>query len=155
MNNSPEYYMRIAIKEAELSVKEGNAPFAVLVIHKTGEIVLKEHDRVKKNCDPTAHGEINAIRILCKKLRTLSLNDYIFITTSEPCPTCLSVLIKARVPLIYYGAKTEKNASLPIPAEKLARYAKKYPIKVIGRILEKECLKQRTNGLKKMKNDIC
>ena len=115
----------------------------MIVVDPEGNIVWKDHDRQKELTDPTAHGEINAIRALCKKLNTFSLQGYTFYTTSEPCPTCLTGMIKARVSKNYYGAKTESTASLPIPAEELASRAKKYPIEVIGGILAEECLAQR------------
>ena len=140
--NDDKDYIRQAMAEAELAVKEGNAPFACVVVA-AGTVVLKEHDRVKELMDPTAHGEVNAIRKLCKQLNVLSLRDFVFYTTSEPCPTCLSSLIKAKVAKIVYGAKTEATASLPISAEYLASYAKKYPIEVVGGVLADECLGQR------------
>lgn len=143
----PEDFIRLAINEAELSVKEGNGPFAVVVVDSKGEVVWKDHDRQKELTDPTAHGEINAIRYLCKKLNTMSLRGYTFYTTSEPCPTCLTGMIKAQVSTSYYGAKTETGASLPLSAETIASYAKKYPIKVNGGILAKECLEQRNRIL--------
>lgn len=141
-----EEIMRLALEEAE---GDGNAPFAVVVLDPQGNIVHKDHDRVKENMDPTAHGEINAIRFLCKKLQTLSLNGYTFYTTSEPCPTCLTGMIKAQVSTNYYGAKTESDASLPLSAETLASQSKKYPIKVIGGILAEEALAQRNRVLNK------
>jgi tRNA(Arg) A34 adenosine deaminase TadA len=139
-----EEIMRLAMEEAELAVKQGNAPFACVVTDMQDNVVLQEHDRVKENTDPTAHGEINAIRTLCKKLSTLSLQDYAFFTTSEPCPTCMTAMIKAKVPRVYYGASTELTALLPIPAEEIAKYSKKYPIEVTGGLLAEECLEQRT-----------
>ena len=143
----PEEYMKLAMEEAELSVKTGNGPFAVVVVDPNGKVIWKDHDRQKELTDPTAHGEINAIRYLCKKLRTMSLRGYTFYTTSEPCPTCLTGMIKAQVSTNYYGAKTELTASLPLPAEMIASYAKKYPIKVIGGILADECVAQRNRLL--------
>lgn len=131
------------MQEAELATKVGNAPFGCIVIDQEGKVILKEHDRVREYMDPTAHGEINAIRILCQKLRTLSLSEYVFVTSSEPCPSCMAGMIKARVEKVYYGAKTEPSASLPIPAEAIAEQSQKYPIKVIGGILTDECLAQR------------
>lgn len=143
----PEDYMRMALKEAEISVKKGQGPFAVVIIDPSGNVVWKDHDRQKELMDPTAHAEINAIRHLCKKLNTLSLKGYTFYTTSEPCPTCLTGMIKAQVGTNYYGAKTEKTASLPLSAEHLASLSQKYPIKIIGGILAKECLSQREEFL--------
>lgn len=140
--------MKLALQEAELAAKEGNAPFACVVVDTNGKVVLREHDRVHELMDPTAHGEVNAIRKLCRQLNTLSLGGYIFYTTSEPCPTCLTSMIKARVSKVYYGAKTEQTASLPISAELLASQSQKYPIFVIGGILENEALEQRNRLLK-------
>ena len=139
--------MKLAMEEAELSVKTGNGPFAVVVVDPNGKVIWKDHDRQKELTDPTAHGEINAIRYLCKKLRTMSLRGYTFYTTSEPCPTCLTGMIKAQVSTNYYGAKTELTASLPLPAEMIASYAKKYQIKVIGGILADECVALRNRLL--------
>jgi tRNA(adenine34) deaminase len=146
---TPEELMRLAIAEAELSVQEGNGPFAVIVVNPSGDVVWKDHDRQKELSDPTAHGEINAIRHLCASLKALSLKGYTFVTTSEPCPTCLTAMIKAQVSVCYYGAKTESTASLPLSAEVIASYAKKYPIKVVGGILADECLTQRVKLLAK------
>jgi len=147
----PENYMKLALKEAEKSVKEGNGPFAVVVLDDKNRIVWKDHDRQIEFTDPTAHGEVNAIRALCKKRKKLSLKGFTFFTTSEPCVTCLTAMIKAQVSKVYYGAKTEKTASLPLSAEMIASYSKKYPIKVYGGILEKKCLSQRKKLLKNKK----
>jgi len=138
-----EHYMREAINEAQVSIEEGSLPFSVIVVDKNGNIVWRDHDRVYEYMDPTAHGEINIIRKLCKQLNTLDLSEYIFYTSSEPCPTCLSACIKAHVKELYYWAETEATASLPVKAIDLAKYAKKYPIQVIWWILWEECLVQR------------
>lgn len=142
-----ENIMKIALEEVQIAVNEGNAPFACVVVDQQGAIVLKEHDRVNEYIDPTAHGEVNAIRMLCKRLNVLSLRDYIFVTTSEPCPTCMTAMIKAKVAQAFYGAKTEPTASLPIPAEDIAKLSKKYPITVTGGILAEDCMEQRNRLL--------
>lgn len=143
-----EEFIRLAMEEADLAVKEGNAPYAVVVVDIDGKVIAKDHDRVNELMDPTAHGEVNAIRRLCQKLHTLDLSSYIFYTTSEPCPTCLTSCIKAKVKTIYYGAETEPTASLPLKASYLASLSEKYPITVTGGILAKECLAQRERLLK-------
>ncbi len=142
-----EDYMREALKEAEIAVKEGNAPFGAIAVSEKGEIVWRDHDRVQEYMDPTAHGEINCIRGLCKMRNSLSLSDVTFYTTSEPCATCLSALVKAKIPRVYYGAETEPTASLPIKAKELAKYATKSPIEIIGGVLANETLKQRESHI--------
>lgn len=139
-----EDYMSEAMKEAEKAVANGNAPFGVVVIdNETGEIIWRDHDRVKELMDPTAHGEVNAVRGLCQKQGNLSLDNTTFYATSEPCATCLSSMVKAKVPFSYYGAETEEDASLPIKSKELAAYATKHPISVTGGILGEKCLAQR------------
>lgn len=144
-----EEYMGLALKEAEVSVQQGQGPFAVVVVDENGKVIWKDHDRQLERMDPTAHGEINAIRYLCSKKNSLSLKGYTFYTTSEPCPTCLTAMIKAQVSKNYYGAKTENTASLPISAQWIASQSKKYPIEVMGGILAEECLSQRERLLNK------
>lgn len=140
--------IRLTMQEAEIAVREGNRPFGVIVTDPEGNIVWKDHDRVRKLFDPTAHGEVNAIRGLCKKLKTLSLLGYKFYTNAEPCPTCLTSMIKASVSEVYFGARTEPTALLPIPAEEIAARSKVHSIKVCGGILAEETLAHRKKLLK-------
>src|SRR3989344_6130305 len=107
-----EDYMRLALAEAELAAQQGLGPFGVVVVDPQGQVVWRDHDRQKELIDPIAHGEVNSIRSLCKNLNTLSLKGYRFYTTSEPCPTCMTSMIKAQVSYCGYGAKTETTASL-------------------------------------------
>ncbi len=142
MSINPDTLLRIALEEAEESATGGGLPFACVVSDQEGNVVYKDHDRVEELVDPTAHAEVNAIRAVCKKLNTRDLSNYVFYCTSEPCPTCLSALIKARVQKVYYGAETEDTASLPIKAVELAARSSR-PIEVVGGILARECLMQR------------
>jgi tRNA(Arg) A34 adenosine deaminase TadA len=148
-----EVFIRLAVKEAEVATKAGNASFAVVVVGKNGEIVDKDHDRVRELMDPTAHGEVNVIRRLCKKRGTTDLSGLTFYTTSEPCPTCLTACIKAKVTKVVYGCKTEADASLPISAEWIATQSKKNPIEVVGGVLKEECLEQRKRLLKQISSN--
>ena len=55
-------YMQMAIAEALEGIRQGHGgPFGCVIV-KDGEVVAKGHNRVLKNHDATAHGEITAIR---------------------------------------------------------------------------------------------
>jgi len=94
-------YMRIAIKEAEESLREGNNGFGA-VICKDGKVVSSSHDREDTEGDPTSHAEMNAIRaasgILGKKL-----TGCVLVSTHEPCPMCASAIVWAGITDIAYG----------------------------------------------------
>ena len=66
-------------------------------------------NRVTKNNDPTAHGEIVAIRNACKNLNDFHLKGCELYTSCEPCPLCLSAIYWARIDKVYY-ANTRNDA---------------------------------------------
>jgi tRNA(Arg) A34 adenosine deaminase TadA len=53
--------------------------------------------------DPTAHGEIVAIRNACAHLRTFTLAGCDLYTSAEPCPMCLAAIYWARLDRIFFG----------------------------------------------------
>lgn len=61
------------------------------------------------NNDPTAHGEVEAIRDACRRLRTTDLSDCTLYAIGEPCPMCVVAIRLAGVRQVFYGA-THKDA---------------------------------------------
>ena len=54
--------------------------------------------------DPTWHGEMEAIRNACKRLKVLKLDGCVLYTSSEPCPMCLATAYWAGLDGIVFGA---------------------------------------------------
>ena len=100
--------MSRAIELSIESVKSGGGPFGSVII-KNNEIISEGMNRVTKNNDPTAHGEIVAIRNACKNLNDFSLKGCELYTSCEPCPMCLSAIYWSRIDKIYY-ANTRDDA---------------------------------------------
>ena len=101
-------FMKRAIELSIESVNRGGGPFGSIIV-KDNNIVAEGSNKVTLTNDPTAHGEIVAIREACKKLDNFSLNDCELYSTCEPCPMCLSAIYWARIDKIYY-ANTRKDA---------------------------------------------
>ena len=101
-------FMSRAIELSIESVKSGGGPFGSIII-KNNEIISEGMNRVTKNNDPTAHGEIVAIRNACKNLNDFSLKGCELYTSCEPCPMCLSAIYWSRIDKIYY-ANTRDDA---------------------------------------------
>jgi tRNA(Arg) A34 adenosine deaminase TadA len=100
---NPEY-MRRAIWLATQNVATGaGGPFAALVV-RDGKIVGEGINTVTASHDPTAHGEVNAIRAAAKTLATFTLAGCELYTSCQPCPMCLAASYWARVDRIFYGA---------------------------------------------------
>ncbi|MDJ0340816.1 nucleoside deaminase [Streptomyces sp. H10-C2] len=96
-------WMDEAIGLATTSVKNGGGPFGALIAMGS-EIVAIGHNKVTSNLDPTAHGEVSAIRAACQKRGTFSLEGCVLVTSCEPCPMCLSSALWARVDRIIFAA---------------------------------------------------
>ena len=101
-------FMKRAIELSIESVDKGGGPFGC-VIAKDEEIVSEGSNKVTSSNDPTAHGEIVAIREACKKINNFNLKGYDLYSTCEPCPMCLSAIYWARISKIYY-ANTREDA---------------------------------------------
>ena len=106
---NPEF-LRRAIALATQNVVAGlGGPFAA-VVARQGRIVAEGVNSVTTTHDPTAHGEVNAIRAACKALGTFSLNGCQIYTSCQPCPMCLAACYWARLDAIYYGTSAEDAA---------------------------------------------
>ena len=101
-------YMKRAIELSIESVNSGGGPFGCVVV-KDKKIVAEGSNKVTSTNDPTAHGEIVAIREACKKINNFSLSGFELYSSCEPCPMCLSAIYWARIEKIYY-ANTRKDA---------------------------------------------
>lgn len=109
-SNPHEKFMQLAINLSEKNVAEGlGGPFGAVVV-KDGKIIAKSGNKVTTTNDPTAHAEVSAIRLACKKLKTFDLSGCVIYTSCEPCPMCLSAIYWARIETIYY-ANTKVDAA--------------------------------------------
>ena len=101
-------FMKRAIELSVESVNNGGGPFGSVIV-KDNKIIAEGSNKVTPTNDPTAHGEIDAIREACKKLNNFSLNGCELYSTCEPCPMCLSAIYWARIDKIYF-ANTREDA---------------------------------------------
>lgn len=104
--------MERAIELARVGMLGGEGgPFGAVVV-KDGEIVGEGCNKVLANHDPTAHGEVMAIRDACANLGTFSLEGCEIFTTGQPCPMCLGAIYWARLERIFYGFDVEDAGRL-------------------------------------------
>jgi guanine deaminase len=106
---NPEF-LRRAIQLATENVTSGaGGPFAALIV-RDGCVIAEAANSVTATNDPTAHGEVNAIRAACKALGTFTLAGCALYTSSQPCPMCLAAAYWARIEAVYYGASAADAA---------------------------------------------
>lgn len=99
-----EKNLRKAIELSKQSIDSGSSPFGCVIVDAEGKIVGEGHNRVAPDNDPTAHGEIVAIRNACRNLGTFDLSGCILYTSCEPCPMCLNACKWANIAEVYFAA---------------------------------------------------
>lgn len=108
--NSDESHMIRAIELARQGMWRGDGgPFGAVVV-RHGEIIGEGWNRVLATNDPTAHGEMMAIRDACARIGSFSLDGCEIITTGEPCPMCLGAIHWARIRAIHHGFRVADAA---------------------------------------------
>ena len=94
-------FMAMADEEAKANVNGSDGgPFGCVIV-KNGQVVSRAHNRVLVDHDPTAHGEITAIRKAGQALGTHDLSGCELYTSAMPCPMCLSAIIWANIKQVY------------------------------------------------------
>jgi guanine deaminase len=113
-----EKFMRRAIElSAQAIHTPGARPYGAVVV-KDGKIVGEGLNQSAKNFDPTSHGEVEAIRDACRKLKTTDLTGCELYTSCEPCSVCVSTMIMAGIGRMYYGASLDQSAAV-VPRPRL------------------------------------
>lgn len=97
-------FMAQAFEAARKEMTNGNGgPFGAVVI-KNGKIIGKSGNRIFAENDPTAHGEIMAIRDACQNINHPYLEDCIMYSTCEPCAMCFSAIFYSGIKKVYFAA---------------------------------------------------
>ena len=133
-----EQWMKIAIDEAHLAMKENEIPVGAVLI-KDNKVIAQAHNRPIINSDPTAHAEIEVLRKAGEKLQNYRLAKTTLYVTLEPCTMCLGAMIHARIERLVFGALDSKSGVCGSTIDLLSESLFNHQISVSGRVLEHEC----------------
>ena len=107
-----ERFMREAVAAAQEGAARGDGgPFGAVIV-RDGQVVARAWNRVIRECDPTAHAEVNAIRAACRAAGRFHLEACDLYTSCEPCPMCLGAIYWARLRTVYYAATRDDAAGV-------------------------------------------
>ena len=134
-------YMKAAVEEAEIGIKNGEGgPFGCVIV-KNGNIVGKGHNQVVKLKNPTCHGEIMAISDACKNLDSFDLTGCELYTTGEPCPMCFDAILWANISKVYYGCNILDTEDIGFRDRRFYDDSEKLKKEMFTCIDREECLK--------------
>lgn len=105
---SHEYFMNVALKEAQKAYDLGEVPVGAIVVS-NNTIIGKGHNLTEQLHDVTAHAEMQAITAAANHLGAKYLTDCTLYVTLEPCVMCGGALFWSQVSKVVYGATDEKR----------------------------------------------
>ena len=136
-------FMQMAIDRARAGMKDGQSPFGACIV-RDGAVICCEHNIVWRDTDATAHAEVTAIRIACKKVGAIRLEGATIYSTTEPCPMCFASIHWARCSRIYYGTNIADVAALGFNEMEISNFQMrdigKSPVEVFPDFMREECL---------------
>ena len=108
MEKTDEYFMRLALKEAEMALSENEIPIGAVIVA-NGKVIARAHNQTETLHDVTAHAEMLAITAAANQLGGKYLSGCTLYVTVEPCVMCAGAICWAQLSRIVYGCGEEKR----------------------------------------------
>jgi len=138
MQYDHQHYMRMALREAEQALAEGEVPVGAVVVHEQ-RVIGRAHNQVERLRDATAHAEMIALTQAAATLGDWRLDACTLYVTLEPCAMCAGALVQCRVATVVFGARDWPQGGT-LSNFGIVQYPKNiHKVAVIEGVLEEEC----------------
>ena len=123
-----EYFMRMALREAERAAEEGEVPAGCVIVEPAivepahdghppvydndpllARILGRGHNRTEGLSDATAHAEMLAMSSAFAAKGDWRLRGARLYVTKEPCPMCAGGIVLARLDAVVWGVSDPKR----------------------------------------------
>ena len=134
-----ERFMRIAIDEA----RRADFPFGAVIV-RDGKLLARGRNLGRTTHDPTAHGEMVAIRRALASHGPTALKGATLYTSGEPCAMCMGAILWCGFGRLVFAASVEQLASkisqIMVSSAELAAKTPFVPIAITGGVLADEAM---------------
>src|SRR5215831_458989 len=110
------HFMELALSLAETAAAKGQTPFGAVVVNRDGKLLGEGYNSVRADRDPTAHGEIVAIRAAWRAVGAWQmLGGCALYSSCEPCLLCSFVITQIGFSRVVFAARgTDVPAYKPL-----------------------------------------
>lgn len=133
-----EYYMELALKEAEKAAAIGEVPIGAVLV-KDDRILARAHNLRETEQRAVAHAELLAIDQACKETGAWRLEGTTLYVTLEPCAMCSGAIVLSRVDRVVYGAPDPKGGCAGTLMNLLQEDRFNHQCEVVAGVKEEEC----------------
>jgi tRNA(Arg) A34 adenosine deaminase TadA len=135
-----ERFMRMAIEEA----RRADFPFGAVIVQ-GGRVVSRGRNLGRSERDPTAHGEMVAIRRCLAGPGKDALKGATLYTSGEPCAMCMGAILWCGVGRLVFAASLQQLASkidqIMLSSAEVAAKTPFAPISITGGVLAEEAMR--------------
>jgi tRNA(adenine34) deaminase len=134
-----ETFMRMALDEA----RQADFPFGAVIVRE-GQVIARGRNLGRTNGDPTAHGEMVAIRRCLADHGSAALKGATLYTSGEPCVMCMGAIVWCHFGRLVFAASVEQIAAkmnqIMISSADVVAKESFLPIKITGGVLADEAV---------------
>ncbi|SMN11126.1 tRNA-specific adenosine-34 deaminase [uncultured Candidatus Thioglobus sp.] len=130
--------MQLALEQARLAQAMNEVPVGAVLVQ-DDKLIASAHNQPISNNDPTAHAEIQLLRVAGKKLNNYRLPNTTLYVTLEPCTMCLGAMMHARISRVVFGAFDEKTGVCGSCQDLSNSKCSNHNIEITGGILADDC----------------
>jgi len=134
--NSDNYWMDIALSEAEKAFKEDEIPIGAVLV-KDNKLIANDHNRTNQ-LNTLAHAE----KLIIEKILSSPekfLYEYTLYVTVEPCLMCAGMIIWSRIGKVVFGCYDPKAGAVGSVYNALLDKNFNHHPEVVSGVREKEC----------------
>jgi tRNA(adenine34) deaminase len=133
-----ELWMQEAIRAAQRALEIDEVPVGAIVVCE-GKIIARGFNRNIRDCDPTAHAELVALREASATIGNHRLGGCDLFVTIEPCAMCAGAMVHARIRRLVYGADDPKAGAVHSVMRVLNHPSLNHRVQVEGGVLAGRC----------------
>ena len=130
--------MTRALELARQARDRGEVPVGAIVVH-DGAVIGEGFNQPISLADPSAHAEMQAIRMAARRLDNYRLLDATVYVTLEPCAMCAGAMVHARIKRLVYGAADPKTGATGSVFNLVQTERLNHRLEVEGGVMKKEC----------------
>ena len=101
-------YMSLALEQAKIAYANNEVPIGAVIV-KNNTVISKAYNNPISSHDPTAHAEVNCLRLAGQTLSNYRLLDCSLYVTLEPCAMCVAAIVHARLKRLIFSATSPKT----------------------------------------------
>lgn len=132
-------FMQYALEQA----KQGDYPFGAVIVRE-GRVMALGHNSTRRNADPTAHGEMMAIRSFLSGHDPEQLKGATLYTSGEPCVMCMGAIVWCGIKRVVFAASISQLSArigqIDITARQIANATSFVDIDLTGGVLARQAI---------------